>query len=103
MLARHPFGLYILFLTEMWERFGFYCMAAIFALYMEDKANGHPILQENHALILGLYLGFVYFTPFFGGILADHVTGYRWAVIVGGLFLACGYFALAFDPLPSFF
>src|SRR5260370_26356965 len=102
MRARHPFGLYILFLTEMWERFGFYCMAAIFALYMEDKNNGHPELQQNHAQILGLYLGFVYFTPFFGGILADRAIGYRRAVILGGILLGSGYLLLALDPLPYF-
>lgn len=103
MRARHPFGLYVLFLTEMWERFGFYCMSAIFALYMEDKYNGHPILQENYALILGLYLGFVYFTPFFGGIIADRVIGYRRSVVLGGIMLATGYFLLAYDSLTSFF
>ena len=102
-MSRHPVGLYVLFLTEMWERFGFYCMSAIFALYMEDKYNGHPFLQENYAFILGLYLGFVYFTPFFGGIIADRLIGYRWAVVLGGLMLSAGYFLLAYDPLPSFF
>lgn len=102
-MRRHPLGLYILFLVEMWERFGFYCMAAVFALYMEDKLNGHAYLQRNHEQILGLYLGFVYFTPFFGGLIADRLIGYRMSVYIGGLVLAAGYFLLAFSPLISFF
>ncbi len=104
-ILRHPPGLAVLFLSEMWERFGFYCMAAVFALYMKDKNNGHPFLQDefNRAQILGLYLGFVYFTPFFGGILADQRFGYRKSVIIGAIFLGAGYLFLAFSPLWSFF
>jgi POT family proton-dependent oligopeptide transporter len=101
-MRRHPAGLYVLFFTEMWERFGFYCMSAIFLLYMKDKENGHPWLQKNAAQILGLYLGFVYFTPFFGGILADQVLGYRLAIYLGGILMAAGYFLLAVDHIASF-
>jgi POT family proton-dependent oligopeptide transporter len=103
MLRRHPAGLYILFLTEMWERFGFYCMSAIFLLYMKDKENGHPFLQANAAQILGFYLGFVYFAPFFGGILADQWLGYRASIYIGGVLLAAGYFLLGVDDLTAFF
>jgi POT family proton-dependent oligopeptide transporter len=103
MLRRHPAGLYVLFLTEMWERFGFYCMSAIFLNYMKDPQNGHPSLQHNAAQILGLYLGFVYFTPFFGGIIADRWLGYRASIYGGGLLLAAGYFLLGVDHLTAFF
>lgn len=102
-MRRHPAGLYVLFFTEMWERFGFYCMSAIFLLYMKDKQNGHPWLQNNASQILGLYLGFVYFTPFFGGILADQLLGYRLSIYLGGVLLALGYFMLAIDHLSAFF
>lgn len=98
---RHPAGLYVLFFTEMWERFGFYCMLAIFVLYM--KESGHSFLQENASIIYGYYLGFVYFTPFFGGILADQKIGYRWAIVLGGAILALGYFLLSVDQLTFFF
>jgi POT family proton-dependent oligopeptide transporter len=95
--------LYVLFLTEMWERFSFYCMAAVFMLYMTWEDNGHPFLQDNASLINGLYLGTVYFTPFFGGMLADQKLGYRWAVILGGLVLGLGQMLLAIDHLAFFF
>jgi len=102
-MRRHPAGLYVLFFTEMWERFGFYCMSAIFLLYMKDKQNGHPWLQNNASQILGLYLGFVYFTPFFGGILADQFLGYRLSIYLGGVLMGAGYFLLAIDHLAAFF
>jgi len=66
---RHPPGLAVLFLTEMWERFSFYCMLALFVYYMKD--SDHEFLRDNASQLYGLYLGFVYFTPFFGGMLAD--------------------------------
>src|SRR5579859_4918604 len=103
MRARHPIGLFVLFLTEMWERFGFYCMNAVFIYYMKDQLNGHPFLQNNAPRILGFYLGFVYFTPFFGGILADRLFGYRRTIIAGGILMGLGYLLLAFPPLPAFF
>jgi proton-dependent oligopeptide transporter, POT family len=102
MSRRHPIGLYILFLVEMWERFGFYCMLAIFKLYMIDKNNGQPFLQENSNQIYGLYLGGVYFTPFFGGILAEWKMGYRLTIIVGAILMAAGYFLLGAVGLPFF-
>ena len=102
MRKRHPLGLYILFLTELWERFGFYCMLAIFKLYMTDKNNGHPFLQEHSNQIYGLYLGGVYFTPFFGGILAEWKWGYRLTIILGALFLGAGYLLLGANSLTIF-
>lgn len=100
---RHPAGLYVLFFSEMWERFGFYCMLAIFVLYMTDPKNGHPFLQEHSSHIYGIYLGFVYFTPFFGGILADQKLGYPLTIVLGALGLAAGYFLLGIDNLTFFF
>jgi proton-dependent oligopeptide transporter, POT family len=99
----HPPGLYVLFFTEMWERFSFYCMAAIFMLYMKDKSNGHPFLQDYASLINGLYVGTVYFTPFFGGLLADRKWGYRLPIIVGAIVMGLGQLFLAVDHLAFFF
>src|SRR5436190_8050862 len=99
----HPPVLYILFFTEMWERFGFYCMNAVFVLYMLSTDNGHPFLQDNASLIYGFYVGTVYFTPFFGGMLADGPLGYRWAVILGAVVMGAGYALLAVDHIAFFF
>jgi POT family proton-dependent oligopeptide transporter len=103
--SRHPPGLYILFLTEMWERFSFYCMVAVFILYMTWDGNGHPFLQDpwNASLIHGAYFGTVYFTPFFGGLLADWKLGYRYAILLGGLIMGLGHLFLAIDQLVFFF
>ncbi|MGL4555103.1 MAG: peptide MFS transporter [Gemmataceae bacterium] len=103
MRLNHPPGLYTLFLVEMWERFSFYVMAALFVLYMKDKSNGHPFLQDNASLIYGSYLGAVYFTPFPGGVWADRQLGYRWAIILGAVVMGLGHVLLAFDALPFFF
>jgi len=98
--ARHPAGLYILFFTEMWERFGFYCMEAVFVYYME--ASQYLFLRQNASLIYGLYLGGVYFTPFFGGLLAEWRLGYSASILIGGLSLALGYGLLALEPAVCF-
>ncbi|MCX7700982.1 MAG: oligopeptide:H+ symporter, partial [Gemmataceae bacterium] len=103
MLLRHPIGLYILFFVEMWERFGFYCMLAIFKLYMVDPEHPYDILRANSNQIYGLYLGGTYFTPFFGGILADWKLGYRLSVTLGAVFFVAGYFMLGAKGLPFFF
>jgi POT family proton-dependent oligopeptide transporter len=100
---KHPPGLAVLFFTEMWERFSFYTMAAVFMLYMKDEGNGHPFLQENASIINGLYLGTVYFTPFFGGLLADQKWGYRLSILVGAVVMGLGQFLLGVDQIASFF
>jgi POT family proton-dependent oligopeptide transporter len=102
-MRRHPPGLYVLFFTEMWERFGFYTMSALFVLYMKDVNNGLPFLQKNWSIISGAYLGTVYFTPFFGGQLADQKLGYRWPIILGAIIFAAGYFFLAGQPAMAVF
>lgn len=95
--GKHPKGLYVLFFTEMWERFGYYLMLGIFALYMLDhSANGgmgfDPAKKSD---IYGTYLGLVYLTPFIGGLLADRLLGYRKSILIGGLLMAAGYLGLA--------
>ncbi len=102
---KHPRGLPILFLTEMAERFSFYCMRAIFALYMisEVERGGLGFSQFLTSQIYGLYVGLVYFTPFIGGIIADRYLGTRRSIMIGGFFFIAGHFLLAFPPLPFFF
>ncbi len=101
----HPRSLYILFLTEMFERFGYYLMVGIFFLYLVgSKAHGGKGFDTLIAAdIVGSYIALVYLTPFIGGLLADRFLGYRRAIILGGLLMAAGYFGLALPGLPSMF
>jgi len=94
----HPRALYVLFFTEMWERFGYYLMAGIFVLYLIDpRTHGGKGLNSATATdIWGSYIALVYLTPFIGGLIADRFLGYRRAIILGGILMSCGYFGLAF-------
>lgn len=100
---KHPKGLYLLFFTEMWERFGFYLMLGILFLYMTDGLKGGLGFGDGQANdIYGTYIALVYLTPFIGGLLADRIFGYRKTIIAGGLLMAAGYLTLAF-PGPTAF
>lgn len=101
----HPTGLWYLFGTEMWERFGYYLMLGIFALYMLDgwDNGGMGFDAAKKSDIYGTYLGLVYLTPFIGGLLADRVLGYRRSIILGGLMMASGYFLLSVHDITTFF
>jgi POT family proton-dependent oligopeptide transporter len=103
--AKHPKGLYYLFFTEMWERFGYYLMLGIFSLYMIDSWNngGMGFTAAKKSDIYGTYLGLVYLTPFIGGLLADRILGYRKSIIMGGLMMSAGYFMLSLHDNTSFF
>jgi len=90
----HPKGLKYLFLTEMWERFGYYLMLGIFALYLMD-VNGLKMTKANAYDIVGTYLGLVYLTPFLGGLIADKLLGYRKSILIGGVLFSAGYMLLA--------
>ncbi len=90
----HPKGLTYLFLTEMWERFGYYLMLGIFLLYLKD-GKGMGFSPAKASDIVGTYLGLVYLTPFLGGLIADKLLGYRISIIIGGLLMAAGYSLLA--------
>ena len=93
---RHPPGLYVLFFTEMWERFSYYGMRSLLVYYMIKHLQ---FTQERSSEIYGLYTGFVYFTPLFGGMLADRLLGQRRTVIVGGVLMAIGHFLMASESL----
>ncbi|HUI68162.1 MAG TPA: peptide MFS transporter [Nitrospirota bacterium] len=96
---RHPAGLYVLFFTEMWERFSYYGMRSLLVYYMIKHLQ---FTQERSSEIYGLYTGFVYFTPLFGGMLADRLLGQRRTVILGGVLMAIGHFLMAFESLFFF-
>jgi POT family proton-dependent oligopeptide transporter len=88
---KHPKGLYFLFFTEMWERFSYYGMRAIFILFMTKIL----LLKDNEASeIYGSYTGLVYLTPLLGGYLCDKYLGNRRSIIVGGILMALGQFLM---------
>ncbi|MGE5413255.1 MAG: peptide MFS transporter [Syntrophomonadaceae bacterium] len=97
--ARHPRGLYVLFATEMWERFSFYTMLALFTLYLQDKAEGFGWTAAQATTLRANYLGAVFFSPIVGGWLADRFLGYRRAVMIGGAFFIAGHLLLAFPSI----
>jgi POT family proton-dependent oligopeptide transporter len=94
---KHPRGLYVLFMTEMWERFGYYLMVGIFFLYMVDPfSNGGLGFSKGKALdIVGTYVALVYLAPFLGGLIADRLLGYRKSILLGGAMMSAGYFGLS--------
>jgi proton-dependent oligopeptide transporter, POT family len=88
----HPIGLYVLFSTELFERFSFYSMRAFLVLYMTKVVL---MSQKHSSEIYGAYLGFVYAAPFVGGMLADRLLGQRRAITIGAIFMAVAQFSLA--------
>ncbi len=123
-LFGHPRGLALLFTTEMWERFSYYGMRALLVLYMTkyllvpDRAGtvlglagiksaleaifGPLDVQPLSSQIYGFYTALVYFTPIFGGILADRVLGQRRMVVIGATLMAIGHFMMAVEQLFLF-
>src|SRR5215204_4693319 len=97
----HPKGLYVLFGTEMWERFSFYSMLALFTLYLRDPVDGFGWTAAEATSLYANYLMFVYASPLVGGFLADRILGYRRAVMIGGLFFMAGHGLLAIHSLPA--
>lgn len=99
----HPKGLYLLFATEMWERFSYYGMRGLLMLYLTKAtlAGGLGFTDGDAGLLYGIYTGLVYLTPIFGGYLADKFLGQRMAVTIGGITMALGQFALFFSSANS--
>ncbi len=91
----HPRGLYVLFGAEMWERFSYYGMRALLVLYLVDRLK---YSRDDALSLYGTYTGLVYLTPLLGGYLADRYLGQRKAVFLGGVLMALGHFAMAFEP-----
>jgi POT family proton-dependent oligopeptide transporter len=98
---RHPKGLYVLFFAEMWERFSFYSMLALFTLYLRNPEEGFGWSAEEATTLYSNYLMFVYASPLIGGWLADKKLGYRRSVMIGGLFFIAGHLLLAFPSLAA--
>ncbi|MCI5081735.1 MAG: peptide MFS transporter [Saprospiraceae bacterium] len=106
-LFGHPAGLYVLFMTEMWERFSYYGMRAILVLFLVASTTGdnpgYGWADGEAYALYGWYTMFVYVASIPGGILADRYIGQRWAVMVGGILLCAGHGVLAIDALWAFY
>ena len=97
----HPSGLFVLFFTEMWERFSFYGMRILLILFLTAAITGdNPGWgwnAENAGALYGTYAMLLYITPIFGGIIADRYLGYRWAVVLGSVIMTLGHAAMFID------
>ncbi len=96
----HPRVLWMLFITEMWERFSYYGMRALLVFYM---TKNFLFGDDQAMLIYGSYTSLVYLTPVIGGIIADRILGYRKAVTIGALLMALGHFAMAIESISVFY
>ena len=101
----HPVGLFVLFFTEMWERFSYYGMRALLTLFLvSELANGGwEWTREDAMKLYGWYTGLVYLTPLIGGFIADRLTGYRKAVVIGALIMTLGHASMALEGAGSSF
>jgi POT family proton-dependent oligopeptide transporter len=98
-LDKHPKGLYVLFATEMWERFSFYTMVSMFTLYLRDSNEGFAWTAAQASTLYANYMMFVYCSPLIGGWIADRKLGYRRAVMIGGFFFMAGHLLLSVRSL----
>ena len=95
----HPAGLFVLFFTEMWERFSFYGMRSLLILFLTSSLvdGGWGWTRENASSLFGSYVGLVYLSTMLGGYFADKVIGFRWAVMLGAFLMTLGHAAMAVE------
>ena len=95
----HPAGLFVLFFTEMWERFSFYGMRSLLILFLTASAmdGGWEWSRENASSLFGSYVGLVYLSTMLGGYFADKIIGFRWAVVVGAVLMTLGHASMAVE------
>jgi POT family proton-dependent oligopeptide transporter len=103
----HPAGLFVLFFTEMWERFSFYGMRVLLINFLTMAVIGsNPGWEwsaENAGALFGTYAGLLYLTPILGGVIADKLTGYRWAVLIGCVIMTLGHASMALETELSLY
>lgn len=100
MFRNHPKGLSVLFFTEMWERFGFYTMLAVFVYYLQANFGWDQATVTN---IYGIFLAGVYITPIIGGWIADNFLGYGKTIMLGAITMGLGYGLMAVPTDSAFF
>ncbi|KIX21003.1 amino acid permease [Flavobacterium sp. 316] len=95
----HPAGLFVLFFTEMWERFSFYGMRSLLILFLTASftSGGWEWTRENASALFGSYVGLVYLSTMLGGYFADKIIGFRWAVVVGAVLMTLGHASMAVE------
>ena len=105
MVMGHPAGLLVLFFTEMWERFSYYGMRALLTLFLVSSiaSGGWEWTRAESMNLYGWYTGFVYLTPILGGIIADKLTGYRTALLIGALMMTLGHASMALEVFNNNF
>ncbi|RBQ11567.1 peptide MFS transporter [Pedobacter miscanthi] len=101
--TKHPKGLKFLFLSEMWERFGYYLMIGIFTLYLKDVKAGFAMTEAESADLYGTFIALVFLTPFLGGLLADRYLGYAKSIVIGGIMMGVGYCLMGVHSLPMLY
>lgn len=103
----HPSGLFILFFTEMWERFSYYGMRALLVLFLiaslTGENSGWGWERADAVWLYGWYIGLVYLTPVIGGFIADKFTGYRKAIVIGAIIMTLGHAAMALELFANSF
>ena len=100
MWKSHPKALPFLFLSEMWERFGYYLMIGIFTLYLKDVEAGFAMTEKEASDLYGTFIALVFLTPFIGGLIADRYLGYKKSIVLGGIMMSAGYFMMGIHSLP---
>lgn len=106
MVMGHPAGLFVLFFTEMWERFSYYGMRALLTVFLitEIAKGGWEWTNADAMQLYAWYTGLVYLTPLLGGIIADKFTGFRKAILLGALIMTLGHASMALELIsPTFF
>ncbi|MBJ2174263.1 peptide MFS transporter [Aureibaculum sp. A20] len=102
-----PAGLFVIFFTEMWERFSFYGMKILLILFLTAPLlSDHPGWEwsrENSLSLIGTYASLLYLTPILGGWIADKITGYKWAVIIGCFIMMLGHAFMVFETTWSLY
>jgi len=101
----HPPSLFILFFTEMWERFSYYGMRALLVLFLTSSLmeGGWAWSRSDALQLYAWYTGLVYITPILGGLIADKLIGYRKAVILGALIMTIGHACMALESSVTFY
>jgi POT family proton-dependent oligopeptide transporter len=104
----HPAGLFVLFFTEMWERFSFYGMRVLLINFLTMAIVGVDFpgwgwSAEMAGALFGTYAGLLYLTPLVGGMIADKYIGYRWAVVIGSIIMTLGHISMAFETETSLY
>ena len=103
MWKSHPKALPFLFLSEMWERFGYYLMIGIFTLYLKDVEAGFAMTEKEASDLYGTFIALVFLTPFIGGLIADRYLGYKNSIVIGGILMGIGYFMMGIHNITSLY